>query len=53
MLCKNSQTKYQEIEIGMSIYIDEISVAWGPEEVKKRNKEMFKNGSRKNDIQLK
>ena len=31
--------KYCEIEIGMSIYMDDISVAEGPEEVKKRNKE--------------
>ena len=28
--------KYCEIEIGMSIYMDDISVAEGPEEVKKK-----------------
>ena len=27
--------KYGEIEIGMSVYMDNISVAGGPEEVKK------------------
>ena len=45
--------KYGEIEIGMSIYMDDISVAGGPEEVKKRNKEITKNGSGKEKTQLK
>ena len=46
--------KYCEIEIGMSIYMDDISVAGGAEEVKKRNKEMCKNGGGKeNETQAK
>ena len=45
--------KYREIKIGMLIYMDDISVAEGPKEVK-RNKEMCKDGSGKeNEIQLK
>ena len=44
--------KHGETGIGMSIYRDDTSVAGGPEEVKKRNKEMCKNGSGKeNEIQ--
>ena len=44
MLCNDSQSKwcergdeykYGEIEIAMSIYMDGISVAGGPEEVRK------------------
>ena len=31
----------------MSIYMDDTSVAGGPEEVKKRNKEMCNNGGGK------
>ena len=34
--------KYGEIEIAMSIYIADVSVAGGPEEIKKRNVEMRK-----------
>ena len=46
--------KYGEIEKGMPIYMDDISVAGGPEEVKKKNKEIRKNGNGKeNEIQLK
>ena len=30
--------KYEEIEIGISIYMDNISVAGGPEKVKKRKR---------------
>ena len=45
--------KYGKTEIVMLIYVDDISVAEGPKEVK-RNKEMCKNGSGKeNEIQLK
>ena len=45
--------KYREIKIGMLIYMDDISVAEGPKEVK-RNKEMCKDGSGKeNEIWLK
>ena len=32
---KNIRYKYGEIEVGMSIYMDDMSVAGGPEEVKK------------------
>ena len=32
--------KYREIKIGISIYMDGISIAGGPEEVKKGIKEM-------------
>ena len=39
--------KYGEIEIGMSIYMDDISGVGGPEEVKKWNRKMCKNGSGK------
>ena len=39
--------KYGEIQIAMSIYMNDISLAGGPEKVKKKNKEMCKNGSGK------
>ena len=46
--------KYGEIEVEMSIFMDDISVAGGSKEVKKRNNEMCKNGSGKeNEIQFK
>ena len=45
--------KYRETEIGMSIYMDNISAAGGSVEVRKRNKELCKNGSGKeNQIHL-
>ena len=45
--------KYRETEIGMSIYMDNISAAGGSVEVRKRNKELCKNGSGKeNQINL-
>ena len=46
----NERVDYKngEIEIGISIYREDISVAGGPEEAKKkRNKEMCKNRSGK------
>ena len=39
--------KYRETEIGMSIYMDNISAAGGSVEVRKRNKELCKNESGK------